>query len=117
MQGIDSNTKGIGARVSVTANGLTMIREIMGSSSFYAGPPVRAHFGLGSASLVETLRIQWPSGRIQIIEDVAVDQHLLVTEPDGVVIPTTSTWGVVIMLILIAIAGSLVFSSRRTMAR
>lgn len=116
LQGIDSNTKGIGARISVTVNGLTMIRELLGSYSFFAGPPVRAHFGLGSASLVETLRIQWPSGRIQILEDVAVDQHLVVTEPDGLVVPTTSTWSVVIMLMLIATAGSLVFSRRRAMA-
>ena len=112
LQGIDSNTNGIGARIEVTANGQTMIRELMGSYSFYAGPPVQAHFGLGSATLVETLRIEWPSGRVQILEDVAVDQHLLVTEPDGLVIPTTSTWGVVIMLMLIATAGSLVFSRR-----
>lgn len=110
LQGIDSNTKGIGARITATANGQTMIREVMGGYSFYAGPPVQAHFGLGSATLVETLRIDWPSGRIQILEDVAVDQHLLVTEPDGLVIPTTSTWGVLIMLMLIATAGSLVFS-------
>ena len=117
LQGIESNTKGIGARISVTANGQTMIRELMGSYSFYAGPPVRAHFGLGSASLVETLRIEWPSGKIQILNDVAVDQHLVVTEREGVAIPTTSTWGVVIMLILIATAGSLVFSRCRVMVQ
>lgn len=113
LQGIESNTKGIGARISVTANGLTMIRELMGSYSFYAGPPVQAHFGLGSATLVETLRIEWPSGRIQILEDVAVDQHLVVTEPEGNPIPTTSTWGVMIMLMLIATVGTLVYSRCR----
>ena len=42
------------------------------------------HFGLGTADLVEVLQIRWPSGIIQTIRDVPVNQVLMVTEePDA----------------------------------
>jgi len=40
-----------------------------------------AHFGLGNAKLVTTLRIEWPSGTVQEMTNVAVDQFLTVIEP------------------------------------
>jgi hypothetical protein len=44
------------------------------------GAPV-VHFGLGDAEQVEELRIRWPSGTVQTLDDIAADQLLSVTEP------------------------------------
>jgi hypothetical protein len=43
----------------------------------------RAHFGLGDAMKVDTLRIEWPSGIVQELKDVAVNQQLEVVECQG----------------------------------
>ncbi len=46
------------------------------ASSSHAG----VHFGLGSATEVPRLEVQWPSGTRQVIEHVKADQVLTVTE-------------------------------------
>jgi hypothetical protein len=56
------------------------LREISSGSGFNASSP-RAHFGLGAATNVDLVRIEWPSGTVQELRDVAVNQFLTVTEP------------------------------------
>ena len=51
-----------------------------------------AHFGLGDATNVDTLRIEWPSGTVQEFPNVAAKQTLTITEPPRLL--TTSTGGV-----------------------
>ncbi len=85
LEGRVSNRAGIGAKVRVQAtNGgrtLWQLREISGSSiSGSDGPLLIAHFGLGDATNVTTLRIEWPSGIVQEFNDVAADQHLTIVE-------------------------------------
>jgi hypothetical protein len=36
------------------------------------------HFGLGDATKVDTLRIEWPSGTVQELKDVPANQILTV---------------------------------------
>src|SRR5439155_20590175 len=39
------------------------------------------HFGLGDATNIDTVRIEWPSGTVQELHGVAVKQTLIVVEP------------------------------------
>ena len=71
-----SNRSGVGARVFVTAGGVTQMHEIFVGGSFYAGPPLIAHFGLGTAALVDEVRVEFPSGHTVVRQDVAADQEL-----------------------------------------
>jgi hypothetical protein len=49
-----------------------------------AAAPLRiAHTSLGDASKVTPLRIEWPSGIVQELSDVAADQHLTIVESQG----------------------------------
>lgn len=58
-----SNASGIGARIIVTAGGLTQTREIYGGCG-HAGQldPPEAHFGLGESERIESMVVQWPGG-------------------------------------------------------
>ena len=38
-------------------------------------------FGLGEEQVVRTIEIRWPSGQVQVLKDVEVDQILKVEEP------------------------------------
>jgi len=40
-----------------------------------------AHFGLGDAAIVDTVKIEWPSGAIQELHELGVNQTLTVVEP------------------------------------
>ena len=56
-------------------------REISGNSSALGGSAgLLAHFGLGDATNVDLVRIQWPSGLVQEFHDVAANQSLKITE-------------------------------------
>ncbi len=80
--GTMSNRDGCGARLTVVAGGATMVREVLcGSTSLASGSDRTAHFGLGTASTVTSLTIDWPSGVRQVLTGLGADQLLQVTEP------------------------------------
>jgi len=77
-----SNRDGIGALVRlVTDDGTEQRTYITRSGSYLSSNDGRAHFGLGIAKSVKLLEIVWPSGTIQKLEQVKVDQILTVEEP------------------------------------
>jgi uncharacterized membrane protein YraQ (UPF0718 family) len=79
--GTRSNRDGIGARIKISAGGVSQIREIRAGSSSMGQNTSMAHFGLGTHEIVETIEIIWPSGIVQKISDVEANQILQVTEP------------------------------------
>jgi len=81
LAGARSNRDSVGARVRVTAGGVTQTRVILGGYSFFAGPPMEAHFGLGDAAVAERVAVRWPSGARLALTNVAADQFLTLAEP------------------------------------
>lgn len=81
LRGTTSNGFGVGARVMATAGGRTRAAEVLTSTSAFCGQQPEAHFGLGVLMSVDELRVTWPSGKTSVLNGVAVDQVLLVTEP------------------------------------
>lgn len=79
--GTISNRDGIGARVIVKADGVTQIREVASGASSMSQNTMVTHFGLGTSELIHTLSIKWPSGVVQTLNDVKINQLLTVTEP------------------------------------
>lgn len=81
--GTASNRMGAGAKVRVKTvlNGREMWqrRDITAGSIYNGNQPI-AHFGLGSATNVAILRVEWPSGNVQELTDLAANQVLTITE-------------------------------------
>jgi enediyne biosynthesis protein E4 len=83
VRGTVSNRDAIGARVWVTAGGITQVHEIGGSSHYLGHSERIAHFGLGPASHVDELRVVWPaSGEERVLEDLAADRVIVISEPE-----------------------------------
>ncbi len=68
----------IGAVITLEAGGRIRRRQVQPAYSYCASNDPRVHFGLGSIDRVERLRVTWPDGRTQVLEDVAADQFLRV---------------------------------------
>jgi len=83
--GNKSNRDGFGARVEITADGLTRYSEVRAGSSFESSSDPRVHFGLGAATRIDVIAIRWPSGQVDKLGPEAVDQELIVREGSGVV--------------------------------
>ena len=79
--GTASNRDGIGARVTVVTGDTSQIREISSGGGQMSQNMLEAHFGLGRAARVDSVTIKWPSGAVQTLTDVDVNQRLTVTEP------------------------------------
>jgi hypothetical protein len=81
--GTVSNRSAIDAKVRLKATlrgkPVEQLREMTGGDG-RSGQTLIAHFGLGDATIIDTLRIEWPSGIVQELRDVAPKQFLTVTE-------------------------------------
>ena len=84
LEGTISNRDGIGARLfATTPDGKTQLRENGGGIHWAQQDQKRIHFGLAQNQTVSELVIHWPSGIIQKLKDVPVNQVLRVVEPGG----------------------------------
>jgi len=82
LTGACSNRSGIGARIEVTTDVRTTVKEVSsgaGRGSFNSLP---VEFGLAEATAIEKIEIFWPSGIIQTLTAPEMDQILPVSEPD-----------------------------------
>ncbi len=79
--GTVSNRDGLGARLELEAGGTKQIREIASGRSHMGQNMTAAHFGLTGAEVVDSLTVRWPSGVVQTLTDVAVNQRITVAEP------------------------------------
>jgi hypothetical protein len=81
LVGTHSNRDAVGARVTVTAQGLRQVREVALGDGYGSQNSLRLHFGLGSRERVETLTVWWPRSRTtQRFEHVEVNRVIEVTE-------------------------------------
>jgi hypothetical protein len=80
LVGTKSNRDAMGARIRVVAGTTSQIREIAGGGSYLSQSDLRANFGLGKASRVETVEVTWPSGLRQVFHNVEADKFYLIEE-------------------------------------
>ena len=89
--GTKSNRSGIGARLRCVvempgeARPHQQIDEVRSGGSFFSQNDLRVHFGLGRAQKVDLLEIHWPSGVVDTLKDLAVNELVYVKEGEGIV--------------------------------
>ena len=82
LTGVKSNRMGIGAQIRVTLESGSMLYNHATTSTGYASSSdSRVHFGLGASRVAKEIQIVWPSGRKQVLRDVAADRVIEITEP------------------------------------
>jgi hypothetical protein len=59
LEGARSNRDAIGARVEIWADGKRQVHEVPQRGSYLSHNDMRLHFGLGSTSRVDRIRIRW----------------------------------------------------------
>ena len=84
LVGTKSNRAAIGARVTVTAGGMTQFDEVRGGGSYLSQNDLRLHFGLGEATSMPTVSIRWPNGNTETLSNVAADAIYTITEGQGI---------------------------------
>lgn len=87
LEGVISNRDGTGARIELTAGGVTQLREQAAGIHARAQNHMRVHFGLGANTVIDNLTIRWPSGITQQLDNISVDRILQVVEDATLISP------------------------------
>ena len=83
LDGNLQNRNGIGTRVVLTAGGRKQYLYQSPFRGYLSTVDQRLHFGLGPLTRVDTLRIEWPDGRTQVLTNLSVDRLLTVRQSDA----------------------------------
>ena len=74
----------IGARVGIVrADGSTLWRRARSDGSYASANDPRVLVGLGGATAVPRVRVQWPDGRSEEWSDVPIDRYTTLTQGTG----------------------------------
>ena len=76
LSGPSANQFGIGATVTVRANGQTQVQENYPTRGFESCSHGNLVFGLGTDTKSVQVTVRWPDGRIQTLDNVAPNQTL-----------------------------------------
>ncbi len=79
--GTTSNRDAVGARVRLTLGDKIQIGQQKSTTGYLSQNDHRMHFGLAKNEMVEMIEIKWPSGKIQVLDNVKPNQILTVREP------------------------------------
>jgi hypothetical protein len=82
--GKQSNRDGVGVRMRLAVGNTAQIREVKTGSSYLSQSDLRQHFGLGRAKQVDRLELRWPSGRTEVLQNIAANAIITVVEGEGI---------------------------------
>jgi Tfp pilus assembly protein PilF/peroxiredoxin len=80
LSGTKSNRDAIGARVTVETDRVRSTRVLMAGSGFLSQNSKQLLFGLGNSERINKVTIAWPSGQVQTLSDVPLNQRVWIEE-------------------------------------
>lgn len=84
LKGDGKNAFGYGAKISVYTNGKLQFFEQQPTRGFQSSMSHRIHVGLGENTKADSVRIQWPSGKIEKLTEVKSNQVLVLNERNAI---------------------------------
>jgi len=87
LSGVRSNRLALGARVKVVTGDLVQVDEVRSGGSYLSQNDLRLHFGIGKAERVDRVEIRWPSGKTDVLQNLAARSFYTVKEGEGIVSP------------------------------
>ncbi len=85
LAGTKSNRDGIGAIVRVTSGGDKQWLMVKSGSSYLSQSELVLTFGLVQRNKADTVEVQWPSGQVDKLSNIAAGQTVIIQEGKGVV--------------------------------
>ena len=76
LSGSAPNRLAVGAKIRVELPGMTLLQEVNCGNNFASQNSVVAHFGLGAATLVDEVVVEWPDGTVSSVHNLVADQEV-----------------------------------------
>ncbi|WP_430900739.1 MULTISPECIES: VCBS repeat-containing protein [unclassified Paraflavitalea] len=90
LKGDAQNVNGIGANLTLFANGTKQSWEHTPYRGYLSSVPLQAFFGLGASSKIDSLLVYWPNGKFQKLMSLKVDSINEINIQNAVALPTTT---------------------------
>ncbi len=72
------------AKVSITTNGMTKSKEVKRVRGYISSVDKTVHFGLGNYQTVDTIKVEWPSGKVQKLFNIGANTTITFNEEDAI---------------------------------
>jgi hypothetical protein len=83
LEGMGKNKWAIGAKVKVTAGGMTQTQELLNTRGYQSSVDLNLIFGLGKSASVDQVEVIWPDQKKQIKTKVKPNQKLTLFQKDA----------------------------------
>jgi len=83
LKGMGKNTTGIGAKVKVTAGGMTQTQEMFNTRGYQSSVDFNLNFGIGKSKTIDQVEVVWPNQKKEIITAVQPNQKLTLFQKDA----------------------------------
>ncbi len=80
LRGVESDRDAIGSIVTVHAGPQRLVQHLTAGDGYQACNQRQLIFGLGDFNAIDSLEVQWPTGKIQRVTPVPIDGTLLLIE-------------------------------------
>lgn len=85
LVGAEANRNAIGTWIEAVIGDTTLRRCVMPTKSYLCQAELPLTLGLGTSDRVDELRVLWPGGSLELIENVAADATYTIRQGEGVI--------------------------------
>jgi hypothetical protein len=85
LEGTANNKQGLGSRAFVYADGKQQVQELTLTRGFQSSVAPELHFGLGTATQIDSLKIVWNDGKISTQKNIKTNQILKLSHTQALV--------------------------------
>lgn len=78
FKGPKNNPFGIGTKVWMSNDSITQYQELTMTRGFQSSVPAELTFGMGNSTAIKQVKIEWPDGKTQLLQNLKVDQTQIV---------------------------------------
>lgn len=76
IKGSEANTSGFGAKVMIYTDSITQYYYHSSVKGYLSSIHAPVHFGTGTKSIVDSLKVSWSDGKFQVLKNIKTDQVL-----------------------------------------
>ncbi len=83
LEGSTGNGAAVGAKLTIFSSGKMQFAEQSPVRGFKSSVDQNLHFGLGSQTYIDTLKVIWPNDKMQVLTQVRTNQFLTLKQADA----------------------------------
>ncbi len=83
LKGADKNTSGLGSKIYVYTSKGVQYSEQMPSRGYQSCVTKNLHFGLADLKVVDSVKVEWPRGKVSLIKNIKANQIIVIAENSG----------------------------------